>query len=87
MDEVNLRAQTRSPCGTYARRGSLVTDPTNATILPLNLVLLAEGAALSEESILTILEIDIGYRFKPDWLSLLWTTVLNLESVLRLRNA
>jgi len=84
---VNLRAHTLSPSGTLRNLVSLVIDPTRATILELNLVFPSATVDLSLDNNLAILEIEIGYLFNLDWLSLLWTTWLNLESVLRDKNA
>jgi hypothetical protein len=61
-------------------------DPTIATILELNLVFPSGTFALSLDNNLAILETEIGYLFNLDWLSLLWTVWLNLESVLLAKN-
>ena len=84
---VNLRAQTLSPSGTFRSLVSLVTDPTMAKILELNLVFPYGTARLSCVKCFEILEIEIGYLFNLDWFSLLWTVVLNLDSVLLAKNA
>ena len=75
---VNLSAQILSPSGTFNNLTSLVTLPTTATTLP-------STFALSFDTILAILEIEIGYLLSLDWLSLLWITLLNLELVLLAR--
>jgi hypothetical protein len=64
-----------SPAGTFNNLLSLVTDPTTATILPYLFL-----------RFLTILDIEIGYLFNRDWLSLFKITLLNFELVLRDRN-
>lgn len=72
---VNFKAQILSPCGTFNNLTSLVTAPTTATILPSTL-------DLSLDTILAILEMEMGYLLSLDWLSRLWMTLLNPESVL-----
>ena len=79
---VNLRAQTLSPSGILRSLVSLVTVPTTATILWLNWVFPAGTAVLSLLRCLTMRETERGYLLSLDWLSLLWTTWLNLASVL-----
>ena len=61
---------------------SLVTDPTTATILELNLLFPYGTFSLADESILVNFEIEIGYLLSLDWLSLFRTTELNLDYVL-----
>ena len=64
--DVNLRAHTLSPYGTLRNLISLVTVPTIATILLLNLVFPSDTVFLSFDNVFTILEIDIGYLLSLD---------------------
>lgn len=48
---------------------------------------LSAAKSLSLESILEILEREIGYLLSLDWFNLLWMVVLNLQSVLLERKA
>ncbi len=63
---VNLRAHTLSPSGMFNILVSLVTEPTTATILELNLVFPSAAVLLAVESILTNFESEIGYLLSLD---------------------